>query len=69
MLADVAQRCRAQQGIAQCVQQDIAIGMRKQTELVRDPYPAQGNEIAFSETVHIIAVANTHKKRPEKVRA
>ncbi|MNC57353.1 hypothetical protein D3C75_1070100 [compost metagenome] len=64
MLADIAQRRGAEQGIAQGVQQYIAIGMGQQPELVRNAHPTQGDEIAFREAVHIVAVANTHKKTP-----
>ncbi|MNH07293.1 hypothetical protein D3C76_1250950 [compost metagenome] len=64
VLADIAQRRSAKQGIAQGVQQDVAIGMGQQPELVRNAHPTQGDEIAFREAVHIVAVANTHKKTP-----
>jgi hypothetical protein len=36
----------------------------EQPEAVCNPHAAQSDEIAFSETVHIVAVANTHKKTP-----
>lgn len=32
--------------------------------VVCNAHAAQGDEIAFGETVHIVAVANTHKKTP-----
>jgi hypothetical protein len=64
MLADVTQRSSAEQGITQGVQQDVTVGMSEQPEAVCNTHAAQSNEIAFSETVHIIAVANTHKKTP-----
>jgi hypothetical protein len=52
------------------VQQDVTVGMSEQPEAVCNAHAAQSNEIAFSETVHIIAVANTHKKNaPIFVRA
>jgi hypothetical protein len=38
--------------------------MGEQPKRVRDTHPTQGNEVALSETVHIVAVANTHKKTP-----
>lgn len=38
--------------------------MSQQPMVMCDAHAAQGDEIAFSETVHIIAVANTHKKTP-----
>jgi hypothetical protein len=35
-----------------------------------NPHAAEGDELALAETVHVVAVANTHKEqRPEKVRA
>jgi hypothetical protein len=64
MLADVTQRSRAEQGIAQGVEQDVTVRMGEQPEAVCNAHAAQSDEIAFSETVHIIAVANTHKKTP-----
>lgn len=64
MLADVAQRRSAKQGIAQGVQQHVTVGVGQQAVFVGDTHPAQGNEITVAETVHIVAVANTHKKTP-----
>jgi hypothetical protein len=44
--------------------------MGQQAKRVRDLHAAQGNKGALGKAVHIVAVANTHKKqRPEKVRA
>ncbi|WVV49624.1 hypothetical protein THH46_06140 [Pseudomonas sp. NA13] len=51
------------------MQQDITVRMREQPEAVCDPHAAQSNEVAFSETVNIVAVANTHKNAPIFVRA
>jgi hypothetical protein len=64
MLADITQRCGTEQGIAQGVQQDVTVGVSEQPEAVCNAHTSQGNEVAYSETVHIIAVANTHKKTP-----
>ncbi len=64
VFADVTQRSRAKQGIAQGVQQHVAIGMGQEAVFVGDTHPAQGNEITVAETVHIVAVANTHRKTP-----
>ncbi|MNF99164.1 hypothetical protein D3C84_820540 [compost metagenome] len=64
MLADVTQCSGTEQGIAQGMQQDVTIGVSEQSEAVCNAHAAQSDEIAFSETVHIIAVANTHKKTP-----
>ncbi|MDT4878476.1 hypothetical protein FQZ97_1140750 [compost metagenome] len=74
MLADIAELQCAKQGIGQRMQQHIAVGMGDQPELVGDPHAAKGDEIALAETVHVIAVANTHsalheKSGPAKVRA
>ena len=67
VLADIAQCRRAEQGIAQGVQDHVAVGMSQQPMVVCNAHAAQGDEIAFSETVHIVAVANTHKKRPDLI--
>ena len=70
MFADIAQRGRTEQGIAQGMQQHITIGMGQQAEFMGNLHAAQGDKGALTEAVHIVAVANTHKKqRPEKVRA
>jgi hypothetical protein len=34
--------------------------MGKQTEFVRNPHAAKGDEISLAETMHVIAVADTH---------
>ncbi|MCY1284810.1 hypothetical protein D9M70_337280 [compost metagenome] len=60
MLADVAQRGGAEQRIGQRVQQHVAVGMGDQAELVGDSHAAEGDEIALAETVHVVAVADTH---------
>ena len=65
MLADIAQRRGAEQRITERMQQHVAIRMGQQTKFMWDSHTAQGNKIALSKTVHIIAVANTHKKRPD----
>ncbi|MNI89281.1 hypothetical protein D3C73_1466660 [compost metagenome] len=62
VLADITQRRSTQQSVAQGVQHHVAIGMGQQPEPVRNAHPTQGDEIAFREAVHIVAVANTHKK-------
>ena len=49
---------------AQGVQEDVTVRVSEQSEAVCNTHAAQSDEIAFSETVHIIAVANTHKKTP-----
>jgi hypothetical protein len=64
VFADITQRRSTEQGIAQGMEHDVAIGMGHQAETVCNPHAAQGDEIAFGETVHIIAMANTHKKTP-----
>ncbi len=70
VFADIAQRRRAEQGITQGMQQHVAVGMGDQAEAVGNPHTAEGDKLAPTETVHVVAVANTHKKqRPEKVRA
>ncbi len=70
VLADVTQRHRAEQGVAQCVQQHITVGMSDETEPVGNPHATEGDEIAIAEAVYVIAMTDTHKEqRPEKVRA
>ncbi|MNW07613.1 hypothetical protein D3C71_2042670 [compost metagenome] len=64
MLADIAQRSSTEQGVAQRVQYHVAVGMGQEAVFVGDTHPAQGNEITVAETVHIVAVANTHRKTP-----
>lgn len=49
------------------MQHNVAVGMSQQPMVVRNAHAAQGDEVAFGETVHIIAVANTHKKRPDLI--
>ena len=60
MLTDITECSRTQQGIAQRVQQDIAIGMRDDTVRMRDTHTAERHTITGAETMHIIAVADTH---------
>ena len=70
MLADIAQRQRAEQRVTERMQQDITIRMGNEPVPVRNAHTAQGNEIPLAEAVHVVAVADTHKEqRPEKVRA
>jgi hypothetical protein len=64
MFTYITQCGGAKQCIAQGMQENITIGMSEQAEPVRNANATQGDEIAFSETVHIIAMANTHKKTP-----
>jgi len=61
VLADVAQSRRAQQSIAQGVQQHVAIGMGDQTARMRDADTAQGDEIALPEGVDIETVTDAHE--------
>ncbi|MCY1447631.1 hypothetical protein D9M71_642610 [compost metagenome] len=63
MLADIAQRGRAQQRIAQRVQQHVAVGMGDQPELVGNAHAAQGDEIALAEAVYVVTVANSHDQK------
>ncbi len=60
VLADIAKRRGAEQCVAQSMQHHVAIRMREQPELVRDPHPTEGDEIALTETMHVIAMADTH---------
>ena len=64
MFADITQRRCAEQGIAQGMQHNVAVGMSQQPMVVCNAHATQGDEVALSETVHIVAVANTHKKTP-----
>ena len=49
MLADIAQCHRTEQRIAERMQQYVAIGMRQQSEPVRNPHAAERDEIALAD--------------------
>ena len=49
------------------MQQHIAIGMGQQAESVGNAHAAEGDEFTLGETVHIIAVANTHRSAHSEV--
>src|SRR3546814_6940901 len=58
MLADITQRQRAEQGIAQRVDHHIAIGMRDDTGIMGDPHAAQHHMIARAERMHVVALTD-----------
>ena len=59
MLTDIAIGKRAENGVDQRVQSDIAVGMGEKTAIVRHPHPADHQMIAIAESVHIIAAAGS----------
>ena len=59
-LADVAQRCRANQGIANGVQQYVSIRMSGQSAFIRDGDAADDEFAPLSERVYVKALAYAH---------
>ena len=64
VLADVAQRRRAEQRIGQGVQQHVAVGVGDQPMFVGNAHAAEGDEVALAEAMHVVAMANSHEKTP-----
>ncbi len=60
MLADVAKPSRAEQGIAQGVQDHITVRVRDDTAAVRNPYTPQHHEVAFAKGVHVKSGSDAH---------
>src|SRR5690606_8083627 len=58
---------RAEQCIAQRMQQHVAVGMGDQPELVGNPYTTEGDEIAFAEAMNVVAVTDTHRAAHENL--
>ena len=56
----LAQAQGAQHGIAEGVNEDIAVGMRLQGRTVGYRYAAKDNACALAEAVHVVTVSNTH---------
>ncbi len=63
MLADVAQRQRAEQGVAQRVDHHVAIAVGKHAALVRHAHAAEHDVVALAEGVDVIALADAERKR------
>ncbi len=61
MLADIPQRRGTKQRVAQRVQQHVAVGMGEQPEPVWNPHAAKRDVVAFTEAVHVVTVADTHR--------
>ena len=61
MLTDVAFAQRAQQRIAERVQQHVAVGMRHHAAVVRHPHPAERDEFARPEGMHVVAMTDAHR--------
>ena len=57
MRADVAVRQRAEHGVDQRMQADIAVGMREKAACVRDAHAAEHQMIAVAEGVDVVAGA------------
>ena len=52
------------------MQQHVTIGMRQQPEAMRNPHTAERDEIALTEAVYVITVADTHMRNTfEKTQA
>jgi hypothetical protein len=60
MHADVAEPGCPEQGIANRVQEDIAVRMRQHAAIVRNAHSSEGDVIPIGERVHIVAVANAN---------
>ncbi len=60
VLANIAQCQRAQQRIAERVQQHVAIGMREQTMIMGHAHTAEHHMVAGPEGVNVIADADAH---------
>ena len=60
MRPDVAQRKGAQQGVAQGMDGDVAVGMGDETLFAVDPVASQPHGQAFPQGVHIISVSDPH---------
>src|SRR5690606_31432417 len=58
MPADVAQGQRAQDRIAQGMDDHVAVGVRQHAALVGDPHAAQHRVIAVAEGMHVIALSD-----------
>ena len=56
MVADVAERERAQQGVAQRMYGDIAVGVRHEARRAVDAHSAQPHRNAFRNPVDIISL-------------
>ena len=66
MLPDVAQRQRAQQRVADGVQQHVAVRMRDHAAVERDFYAAEDQPPALGQPVHVVACADAqpgHSRR------
>jgi hypothetical protein len=59
VFADIAERARAEQCIAERMQQYIAIRMRNDAARMRDTHTAERNEIAIAKTMHVITMTDT----------
>ena len=60
MPPDVAQRRRAEQRIADRVQQHIRVRMSEQAFFVRDLHPADDQLAAFHQLMHVVALTDPH---------
>src|SRR4051794_7204889 len=64
MMADVAQRERAEGNIAQRMDHDIAIRMRDKATIVRNVHATEHDVIAGTECVDVDALADAHGWEP-----
>src|SRR5690554_7200518 len=58
MHADVAQRQRAEDGIAQRMQDHVAVAVRHQAAVVRHAHAAEHHMLALAKGVDVVAVAD-----------
>ena len=61
MPADVAVAQRAQHGIAERVNDDVAVRVRNHALWMRDPHTAQHDVIAFAEGMHVESLSDSHR--------
>jgi hypothetical protein len=61
MLTDVALAQRAEDRVAERMQQHVTVGMCDDALAVRHPHAAQRHESARPEGMHVIAVTDAHR--------
>jgi hypothetical protein len=60
--ADVAEAGRAEQGVAQRVQRDVAVRVRDHAVVVRDAHAADDHPLTGPEGVHVESMPNAHHR-------
>src|SRR5579885_1409987 len=64
MLTDVSQAGRSEQRIRERVQHHVSVRVRHDTVRMRHPHPAEHDEIAWAECMHVDAGADSHINSP-----